>query len=94
MKVIGRSILAVSLLFLSAQGYSDSYEIDPTHSNINFKNNMSVKAKKHLGQHFLTDENIAKKIPNFKNSNSQDDYHFLVKFKYFSLKNHSTRLCS
>ncbi|HOB24896.1 MAG TPA: rRNA adenine N-6-methyltransferase family protein, partial [Kaistella sp.] len=23
---------------------------------------MSVKAKKHLGQHFLTDENIAKKI--------------------------------
>ena len=26
------------------------------------KNNMSVRAKKHLGQHFLTDENIAKKI--------------------------------
>ena len=25
---------------------------------------MSVKAKKHLGQHFLTDENIAKKIAN------------------------------
>ena len=23
---------------------------------------MSVKAKKHLGQHFLTDENIAEKI--------------------------------
>ena len=23
---------------------------------------MSVKAKKHLGQHFLTDEDIAKKI--------------------------------
>jgi len=23
---------------------------------------MSVRAKKHLGQHFLTDENIAKKI--------------------------------
>ncbi len=23
---------------------------------------MNVKAKKHLGQHFLTDENIAKKI--------------------------------
>ena len=23
---------------------------------------MSVKAKKHLGQHFLTDENIARKI--------------------------------
>ena len=25
---------------------------------------MSVKAKKHLGQHFLTDENIARKIAN------------------------------
>ena len=27
---------------------------------------MSVKAKKHLGQHFLTDENIARKISEAK----------------------------
>ena len=29
---------------------------------------MSVKAKKHLGQHFLTDENIAKKSQTASNS--------------------------
>lgn len=34
-----------------------------------FENKMSVKAKKHLGQHFLTDENIAKKIVNGLNFN-------------------------
>lgn len=31
---------------------------------------MSVKAKKHLGQHFLTDENIARKIANGLTTNS------------------------
>ena len=30
--------------------------------NNNKQNNMSVRAKKHLGQHFLTDESIAQKI--------------------------------
>ena len=31
-------------------------------SNSNFNKNPSVRPKKHLGQHFLTDLNIAKKI--------------------------------
>ena len=34
---------------------------------------MSVKAKKHLGQHFLTDENIAKKIANSLIGKNYDD---------------------
>jgi len=33
---------------------------------------MSVKAKKHLGQHFLTDENIAKKIANSRHFSGYD----------------------
>ncbi len=34
---------------------------------------MSVKAKKHLGQHFLTDENIAKKIADSLKENTYND---------------------
>ncbi|TVZ56410.1 dimethyladenosine transferase [Lutibacter sp. Hel_I_33_5] len=34
---------------------------------------MSVRAKKHLGQHFLTDENIAKKIADSLTENGYDD---------------------
>jgi 16S rRNA (adenine1518-N6/adenine1519-N6)-dimethyltransferase len=34
---------------------------------------MSVKAKKHLGQHFLTDESIAKKIADTLTENSYDN---------------------
>ena len=34
---------------------------------------MSVKAKKHLGQHFLTDENIAKDIADALSGNGYDD---------------------
>lgn len=34
---------------------------------------MSVKAKKHLGQHFLTDENIAKKIADSLSGENYDD---------------------
>ena len=34
---------------------------------------MSVKAKKHLGQHFLTDENIAKKIADSLTGNTYND---------------------
>lgn len=34
---------------------------------------MSVKAKKHLGQHFLTDENIAKKIADILSEKGYDD---------------------
>ena len=34
---------------------------------------MSVKAKKHLGQHFLIDENIAKKIAESLNGENYDD---------------------
>lgn len=34
---------------------------------------MSVKAKKHLGQHFLTDENIAKKIADSLTGNGYSD---------------------
>ncbi len=34
---------------------------------------MSVKAKKHLGQHFLTDENIAKKIADSLTGNGYDN---------------------
>src|SRR5690606_38902310 len=36
---------------------------------------MSIRAKKHLGQHFLTDENIAKKIVN---SLSFQEYHHVL----------------
>ncbi|RCU42565.1 16S rRNA (adenine(1518)-N(6)/adenine(1519)-N(6))-dimethyltransferase RsmA [Chryseobacterium lacus] len=36
---------------------------------------MSIRAKKHLGQHFLTDENIAKKIVN---SLSFQEYHHIL----------------
>ena len=34
---------------------------------------MSVKAKKHLGQHFLTDESIAKDIADALSGNGYDD---------------------
>ncbi|WP_295831122.1 rRNA adenine N-6-methyltransferase family protein, partial [uncultured Winogradskyella sp.] len=34
---------------------------------------MSVKAKKHLGQHFLKDENIAKKIADTLSLKGYDD---------------------
>ena len=34
---------------------------------------MSVKAKKHLGQHFLTDENIAKDIADALTENGYTD---------------------
>ena len=34
---------------------------------------MSVKAKKHLGQHFLKDENIAKKIADTLTENGYDN---------------------
>ncbi len=34
---------------------------------------MSVKAKKHLGQHFLTDENVAKKIADSLKENTYED---------------------
>ena len=34
---------------------------------------MSVKAKKHLGQHFLTDESIAKNIANALTENGYTD---------------------
>ena len=34
---------------------------------------MSVKAKKHLGQHFLKDENIAKKIADALTETGYDD---------------------
>ena len=34
---------------------------------------MSVKAKKHLGQHFLKDENIAKKIEDTLSLKGYDD---------------------
>ena len=34
---------------------------------------MSVKAKKHLGQHFLTDESIAKDIADALTGNGYDD---------------------
>ena len=34
---------------------------------------MTVRAKKHLGQHFLTDEDIARKIADALTENGYDD---------------------